>query len=159
MASASGGDEAAHSIGDYADALAEGIVASLPTWVVRCVERTITSWSGSVTPEISLAAEVAAEHARDEVGPAISELLARDIDAQSTTPLAILRTAVLYPTEVLRQAGVPPVERDRYVESVFPDDLYDLAPASLADLDPALAELGIAWGAAKAFEHKRRHRS
>jgi hypothetical protein len=66
---------------------------------------------------------------------------------------------VKYPTEVLRAAGVPPVQRDSFVEQAFPDDIYDLAPASFADLDPALQEAGLSWGAAKAFDHKRRHRT
>ena len=86
-------------------------------------------------------------------------MLAADVDEQATTPLAILRTAVRYPTEVLVAAGVPPVERDSFSQRAFPDDIYDLTPATFADVDPALAEAGIAWGAAKAFEHKRRHRS
>jgi hypothetical protein len=88
----------------------------------------------------------------------VRELLAADIDEQRTTPLAILRGAALrYPTSVLHAAGVPPVVRDRAAEELFPDDLYDLVPASFADLDPSLADAGLRWGAAKAFEHKRRH--
>jgi hypothetical protein len=86
-------------------------------------------------------------------------LLEADIDDQQTTPLALIRaSAVRYPTEVLRHAGVPPVARDEFAVSVFPGDTYELAPASFADLDPELADAGIAWGAAKAFTHKQRHR-
>jgi hypothetical protein len=147
------------SIEYYAQAMADGISAYLPTWVVGCVHRIVMAWSGSVPPEVALAAEVAAELAQADVGHAITELLASDVDDQVTTPLALLRGAVVYPTEVLRQCGVPPVERDRFAEAAFPGDDYDLSPSSLADIDPALAELGIAWGAAKAFEHRRRHRS
>jgi hypothetical protein len=85
-------------------------------------------------------------------------LLEADIDEQSTTPLAILRAGMVrYPTEVLHDAGVPPVVRDEFVEEVFPDDTYDLAPVAFTELDPYLGDIGIAWGAAKAFEHKRRH--
>jgi hypothetical protein len=40
---------------------------------------------------------------------------------------------------------------------MFPDDDYGLTPASFADIDPALAEPGLAWGAAKAWVHRRRH--
>ncbi len=85
-------------------------------------------------------------------------LLEADIDDQRTTPLALLRTAVRYPTEVLWAAGVPAGARDRFVEEAFPDDIYGLSPASFAEVDPGLADVGISWGAAKAFEHKRRHR-
>jgi hypothetical protein len=63
---------------------------------------------------------------------------------------------VKYPTAVLRQAGVPPVDRDRFRQEAFPDDFYDLSPASWSDIDPSLTEPGINWGAAKAFEHRRR---
>jgi hypothetical protein len=142
----------------YASALAEGIERAIPAWVVGSVERLVVAWRGSVPEPVRRAAEEAGEQARVEVAPAIHELLAADVDAQRTTPLALLRHAVHYPTAVLRQAGVPAVERDGFAERSFPDDVYDLSPASLADLDPSLAEAGLAWGAAKAFVHRRRHR-
>ncbi|MGH9277460.1 MAG: hypothetical protein ACRD12_05050, partial [Acidimicrobiales bacterium] len=95
--------------------------------------------------------------AQAEVGAAVRTLLAADIDQQATTPLSLLRGAVRFPTRVLRDAGVPPVERDRVQAHLLPDDVYDLAPATFADLDPALTEPGIAWGAAKAYAHIHRH--
>jgi len=88
---------------------------------------------------------------------AVRALLAADIDDQRSTPLTLLRSAVRYPTEVLRAAGVPAVERDPIQARLLPDDLYDLSPARFADVDPALAEPGMVWGAAKAFAHRRRH--
>ena len=71
----------------------------------------------------------------------------------------MLRDAVRYPTEVLRAAGAPAVDRDRFSTDRFPDDDYDLTPATWSDIDPSLLDLGIAWGAAKAFVHRQRHRS
>lgn len=142
----------------YAEALADGIEEALPRWVIRSVERIIMAWSGSVPEEITRAAGDAADRARADVGRAVRELLRADVDAQRTTPLALLRGAVRYPTAVLQAAGVPPVARDDFAQRAFPDDIYDLAPASLADVDDSLAEAGLAWGAAKAFVHKRRHR-
>jgi hypothetical protein len=68
-----------------------------------------------------------------------------------------VRGAVSYPTEVLREAGVAPVPRDPFVSERFPDDPYGLTPASLQTLRPDLGELAIAWGAAKAMAHRRRH--
>jgi hypothetical protein len=59
---------------------------------------------------------------------------------------------------VLRAAGVPPVRRDEFAEHAFPDDVYDLAPASFADVDPSLHEPGLVWGAAKAHVHLSRRR-
>lgn len=142
----------------YAQDLADGIDAAIPGWVVRSVERIMTAWSGSVPEEVRSAAGQVGERARADLSPAVRRLLEADVDAQSTTPLALLRGAVRYPTAVLQAAGVPPVERDDFTRTAFPDDPYDLSPASLAEVDPSLAEPGLAWGAAKAFVHKRRHR-
>jgi hypothetical protein len=145
-------------IGDYANALADGIEQAVPDWVERSVADIVTAWAGAVPDDVAAAARSAGQRARAEVGPRIRALLMADIDDQSTTPLAILRAgAVRYPTEVLQAAGVPPVVRDDFAEEAFPDDTYDLVPASLTDLDPELGDVAIAWGAAKAFEHKRRH--
>ncbi|HVF74847.1 MAG TPA: hypothetical protein VM938_07345 [Acidimicrobiales bacterium] len=136
---------------EHARALADAIETALPDWVVRCVTR--------LAPEARAEAEEVGRRAAAEVGGAVRELLAQDIDEQHSTPLTILRGAIAYPTEVLRNAGVEPVDRDPYSVERFPDDDYDLTPATFADIDPALAELGIAWGAAKAFAHKQRHGS
>jgi hypothetical protein len=145
-------------IEEPARALADGIEAALPGWVATCVERVMHAWAGGLAPDVAAAAARAGAQARTETGAAVRALLLADIDEQRTTPLALLRAAVRYPTAVLRDAGVPPIERDRFAEEAFPDDLYGLAPASFADLDPGLADPGITWGAAKAFEHRRRHR-
>jgi hypothetical protein len=141
-----------------ATALADGIEAALPGWVERSVERLVTLYTGA-PPDAAVraAATAAGTRARAEVGSAVRALLLADVDDQRTTPLTLLREAVRYPAEVLRAAGVPPVERDRFAEEAFPDDDYDLSPATFADLDPGLADAGLAWGAAKAWEHKRRH--
>ncbi len=96
--------------------------------------------------------------ARDAVAPRVRAALLTDIDRQAVSPLALVRGAVAFPTEVLRAAGVPPVVRDDFVERRFPDDVYDLAPASFADLDPALHEPALRWGAAKAHVHLARRR-
>ena len=142
---------------EQAQALADGLDAHLAHWVVRSVERLLVAHRGSVDPSVMAAARTAGEQAQADVGARVRALLEADIDAQRTNPLSILRDAVRYPTEVLRRAGVPPVERDDFSTARFPDDDYDLTPASFADLDPALAEPGFGWGAAKAWAHKQRH--
>jgi hypothetical protein len=148
----------AASLDDYAEALAAGIEQALPGWVVKSVERIMAAWAGNVPDAARRAAVRAGQEAQSQTGAAIRDLLETDIADQRSTPLTLLRQAVCYPTAVLRQAGVPPVERDRFARTAFPDDDYDLSPATWADIDPRLSELGIAWGAAKAFEHKRRHK-
>jgi hypothetical protein len=65
---------------------------------------------------------------------------------------------VIYPTRVLEEAGAPIVVRDQFSETNFPDDIYDLTPAKFADIDPSLADVGLAWGASKAMAHLQRHR-
>ncbi len=146
------------SVDDYACDLADAIAAAIPGWVTGAVERVMADRSMAMSPETRQAAIAAGSEARAETGAAIRALLAADIDDQRSTPLTLLRQAVRYPTRVLVAAGVAPAARDRFAERTFPNDIYDLTPASLADVDPALTDLGIAWGAAKAFEHKRRHR-
>jgi len=104
-------------------------------------------------------ADDAGRKAADELRTSLRALAALDVDAQQVTPLQLVRDAVAYPTAVLVQAGVPPVVRDDFAEERFPDDLYGLSPSSLRALGPEVAELGLAWGAAKAAAHRARHRT
>jgi hypothetical protein len=150
----SGADEAEAALRGYAHALADGIEAAIEPWVIAAIAHR----SGEL--DLTAAARAAAAQARREVGAAVHRLLELDVDAQPTTPLALVRGAVRYPTEVLATAGVRPVVRDPVAVGTFPDDVYDLTPGSLADLDPDLVEAGIVWGAAKAhiMMHRRRER-
>lgn len=141
----------------HAAALADAIEAALPAWMVSCVERVMVAWSGSFSMQVAAASRAVGDRAAKDVGSEVRRLLAADIDEQWTTPLEIVRSAVRYPTAVLAELGVPPVERDEFSMRRFPEDVYGLSPASLADVAPDLAEPAIVWGAAKAFEHKRRH--
>ena len=142
-----------------ADALAAGVEAAVPAWVERLVTATLEWQRIPATDEVRRAAAEAGEAALESVAARLRTLLAADIDAQATTPLSILRAAVSFPSEVLRRAGAEVVRRDPYAVEAFPDDVYALTPASLADVEPGLVELGVAWGAAKAWAHKERHRS
>jgi hypothetical protein len=139
--------------------LAAAIEEVLPAWVVRSVMRVATDAGREVDDALRSAAEQAGERARIEVGEAARALLETDIDEQRTNPLSLLRGAVRYPTEVLRTAAVPPVaQRDEFAVRAFPDDVYELAPATWSDVDPALQEPGVAWGAWKAYTHLTRRR-
>ncbi|MFN7149552.1 MAG: hypothetical protein ACK4V6_08720 [Microthrixaceae bacterium] len=140
----------------YATALADAIDLVLPRWVERSVERVRTDAGHPLDPELRRATTAAGQRCRDEVGPAVRSLLLTDADEQRSTPLAVLRAAVRYPTEVLAGAGIPAVERDEFQVRAHPDDRYSLAPASFADVDESLAEPGLVWGAAKAHVHLAR---
>jgi hypothetical protein len=150
-------DDAA-ALARYADALAAATDAALAGWVERSV-RTVLAAQGlrlDAAGEARLADAAAA--ARDEGSTRLRQLLAQDIDDQRTNPLSILRALVRHPTGVLRAAGARPVPRDEFAVRNFPDDAYDLTPAAFADVDPALHEPGLYWGAAKAHVHRARHR-
>ena len=149
------GDEDA--IGPKAQALAAAVEEALPGWVERSVERLLVAFSGRADAATMEEARTAGRRAAAEVGARVRALLETDVDEQRTNPLALLRSAVRYPTEVLAQAGVPPVVRDDFAEERFPDDVYDLSPAAFADVDPALHQPGMEWGAAKAWVHMQRH--
>jgi len=151
--------EADANLMDYGRALADAIEAAIPVWVVRSVEGRWRDWSGGdASAELIDAARAAGARAGAEVVPGVRALLALDVDDQRGNPLALVRRAVSYPTEVLRAAGVPGVVRDEFDERAFPDDIYALTPASFADVDPALHEPGLMWGAAKAHAHLVRRR-
>jgi hypothetical protein len=145
-------------VDSYGQQLADAVDAVLAQWVERCVVLRAVQSGLAETPELREAAARAGQRATSEVAPRLRAFLDLDVDAQTTTPLAILRQAVAYPTRVLSEAGVPTVVRDRFSEANFPDDAYDLTPAKLADIDPSLADPGLAWGAAKAMAHLQRHR-
>ena len=70
----------------------------------------------------------------------------------------MIRKAVSFPTKVLRDNNVPEVNRDEFAIRNFPEDVYDLSPASFGDLNEELHVLGIAWGAAKAHTHLQRRK-
>ncbi len=144
------------TLAELGEAMAQQVSAAVPAWVVRAVETRLPR-SAPGRESVMAEAVVAAERARQEVAEKLGALLAADVDAQRSTPLAVVRAAVSYPTEVLRWAQVPPVPRDPFVSERFPDDPYGLTPASLQAMDPALGDLAIAWGAAKAMASRRRH--
>jgi hypothetical protein len=140
------------------EALGAAVVAALPGWVERSVRGLVEAWRGAADHAVLASAREAGVRAASEVGPEVRRLLAEDVDRQWANPLALVRRAVSYPTAVLRDAGVPEVVRDEYDEVHFPDDVYGLTPRTFADVDPALQEVALVWGAAKARASMVRHR-
>ena len=145
------------------DPVAEDLVAAVDRaigpWVERSVAGIMTAYRGEVPPDVRDQARAAGEAARVDVVPALRALLARDVDEQWTSPLSVVRGAVRFPTAVLAAAGVPDVRRDEFHERAFPDDRYGLVPNSWRDIDPALHEPGLVWGAWKAKTVLDRRRS
>ncbi len=144
-------DEAA--LRAYAATLVTAIDEALPRWIERCVARYVVI-DDAVARQVNEITAVASA----EVGVEVRALLLADIDEQRHNPLAVLRAAVRYPAAVLAALEVPPPRREPFAERNFPADVYDLTPASFADVDPALHEPGLVWGAAKAHVHLQRRR-
>ena len=143
-------------LAELGEELAAAVSGAVPGWVTRCVDALLSPDTPG-RDRVMAEAEEAGRQAQRAVADRLKALLSADVDAQRSTPLAVVRDAVSYPTEVLRRAQVPPVPRDPFVSERFPDDPYGLTPASLQAMDPELGELAIAWGAAKAMAHRRRH--
>jgi hypothetical protein len=150
-------DDAA-ALARYATALADGIEAAIPAWIDRAVRRVLAGQGIAVDEARQAAIDRAGRAAHAEGAPRVRALLTTDIDQQAGNPLSVLRSLVPHATAVLRDAGARPVPRDEFAERNFPDDVYDLTPASFADVDSALREPGLVWGAAKAHVHLARRR-
>ena len=144
---------------EISEALVVGVEQAVPGWIERLVLERVQAHRGAVPAEVGAAAAEAGRAARQQVVADLRALNATDLDAHRANPLAILRRATGHAHAVLAAAGVPPVVRDEFAERSFPDDVYALAPATWADVDPALHDLGLAWGAAKAFLFKARRRA
>ncbi|MGH9230862.1 MAG: hypothetical protein ACRD07_19405 [Acidimicrobiales bacterium] len=148
----------ATALAGHATALADRIEEAIPGWIDRSVRRVLADQGIAVDDAVTARIGDARRAARIEGGRRVRALLSTDIDAQAGNPLAVLRSLVPHATTVLEAAGARPVTRDEFSVRSFPDDVYDLSPASFVDVDPALHEPGLVWGAAKAHVHLARRR-
>jgi hypothetical protein len=138
--------------------LAQELEIALPGWVEARVRFIYQAWTLDWSEEIASDAQEAGKKCATEVGLRLRELLESGIEQQDTNPMSILRSATSYPTQVLKNHDVPPIERDDFLEDTFPDDVYGLTPAAFSDFGQTAQELGIAWGAAKAHTHLSKRR-
>ena len=151
------GRDADTGLAEAGGALYAAVAKRLGPFVTACVVARTQDAFGAADPVQLAAAEAAGAAASTELLPQLRALLSADVDTQTTTPLSLLRRAVAHATRALADLGVPAVRRDRFLEERFPDDPYDLVPASMGVLGPDVDELALAWGAAKARAHRRRH--
>jgi len=134
-------------------AILEGVRRALPPWAARAADDLLGAWGrleADRRREVVERARVAGEQAARRVEDELRALLALDPAEQRATPLEVIRTAVVEPTAVLAEAGLPDVVRDPFEERAWPDDRFGLVPRTLKDLDPDLAAVHFAWGVAKA---------
>ncbi len=136
--------------------LANQIDVGLPQWIRASLERFLDE--DQLT---ALQAEIETAEREDSTAIMVRlrTFLDQDIDQQRTTPLAILRQAVPLVTNILQQAGVPHVNRDRDAARLHPDDGYDLTPASYGDFGDDVQQASLLWGAAKAHIHIQRRKA
>jgi|GEM_PF-127766 len=144
------------TLADYAQALVAAVDAELDGWVRRSIAQRAPT--DAAAAEIERVTATATAATRAHVVPRVQVLLAADIAEQRTGPLDLLRSSVHFATEALHELGATRVERGEFEQRAFPDDHFDLSPASFADVAPALHEPGLLWGAAKAHVHLRRRR-
>lgn len=142
-------DDAA-AIEPYATALADALVAAVPNWMTSAITDRLPA---AVEADVSAATSAAIADIESD----LRVLLATDIDEQTTTPLAIARRVVGHAASVLEANDVAPAQRDDHARSLHPDDSYDLTPGGFIDFGDDAQAAGIAWGAAKAHIHMRRH--
>ncbi len=142
-------------LAEYTEALLTALNDALAPWFVAAGQhRYPTPVDKRATLELTAEAEAFATSTMDE----LTTLLRSDIDAQHTGPLDVIRRqAVQRLTPLLDLAGAPRPTRDQMDQRINPNDEFAVAPATWADFGPAVAETGLAWGAAKAFVHLRRH--
>ncbi|MFZ0664555.1 MAG: hypothetical protein WAM97_02290 [Acidimicrobiales bacterium] len=146
----------------FGSVLADAVIEAVPGWIESCVLTRFDEWTrysgvAGDRSEVSALAMEAGRVAAGELAAPLRELVTAGVDAQRNTPLGLVRPLVSHATAVLRAVGVPPVERDDFERSRFSNDDYRLTPVSLAALGPEVGDLALAWGAAKAMAHKRRH--
>lgn len=145
------------------DEIVAGVERLIPAWAVAEVARIVEAWGARdevEREEVLLKAQRAGELASRRVVAELEALYALDPMEQRATPLQIIRSVYREVGQVLREAGIPPVERGRFAERSLPDDDYGVAPTTLADLgDDDLQALHLAWGVAKATVHKARRQT
>lgn len=135
--------------------LLAGIDASLDRWIERGLNERSAGQRGGLDAEVI--GDVVAKTRAIVMGD-VERVLTADVDAGAGNPLAVLRDGVGPMTDALQAAGCEPATRDPFHQQAFPNDPYGLGPASFADVDEQLHELGLRWGAARAHIHLRRRR-
>ena len=138
-----------------ADALVDGVERLGAAWVVLAVTRTIDAW-GRLDDEQRAAALKHARAAGEQAAHAGGGRAARPVRDRAR-PRSGRRRSPSFgslrfeATAVLRDAGVPEVERDEFDTRAFPDDIYGIVPKAVTELgDEALGGALLAWGMGKA---------
>ncbi|MDA3038681.1 MAG: hypothetical protein O3C27_03970 [Actinomycetota bacterium] len=148
------GDSAEEAFAELSRRLLATLTPLVGPWVEHQILTRLPS-SHADRSDMTALARQAGRAAAAHVGPRLEQLLSADIGRQRTNPLALLREATPFATDVLRSVGVPPAVRDEHARAMHPDDHYDVSPGAFSDFGEAAHEAGLLWGAAKAHLHLR----
>lgn len=145
-------------LGELSAELLDGVLAAIPGWIERVVAERSETATRTLPPEHRRRIDRAsAALTRLLEGPLQTVLLA-DVDAGAGSPLAVLRANNGPLNALLDELAVPRPARDPFEAERFPDDHHGVGPASFTDIDPALHDRSLVWGAARAHVHLRRRR-
>ena len=141
----------------YSLRLLEACEKTLHRWLEARFSAIVESQHLSGSVDIDRRNEVITRAARAALTE-LERLFETDVLQQTTNPLAIMRQSTSPVTDELARIGARPVERDEFNQRSFPADHFDLSPATWADVDEALVEPGLEWGAFKAASVIQRRR-
>ncbi len=134
----------------YSQELLDAVLAAIPLW--------LTSRIALVAPGVAVDESVISQ-TEEFVRCELSALLETDVDDQRANPLHILRESTQFATNVLKEAGVAPAQRDDFDRQSMPNDIYALGPLTWRDLSEDVHDAGITWGAWKAATVLTRRRA
>ena len=122
--------------------LRTALVAVFPDYVMRSLEK------HGITADRATVAAI--DRGAGWLDTELDALLSTPAAEQDRSPLELFRSALSFPTEALRAAGVAPVDRDPVAIDLLPGDVYDLAPGGSSQLGDDVRAAQLTWGAAKA---------
>ena len=133
----------------YSTRLLETMQAVTESWLRGLVARVVEAQGLGALVDLERLEGVISS-ARTDLLASLNRLLEQDAWEQRRNPLELVRGATVGLTAELAAFGARPVPRDEFKERSFPDDLFDLAPATWSDVHPDLHDVGLEWGAWKA---------
>ncbi len=142
-------------LAEHAAALLELLNEKLPHWVDQVVRDRAPADADPRAVQDAVARIVQGPQTATTAD--LNRLLTTDIDQQWSSPLELVRSLIPVITHELDRLGAIAVGRDAGTVEMYPDDRFALTPATFSDIDPDLHLPGLAWGAAKAHVHLRRH--
>lgn len=125
-----------------AERLTEALVAAFPGYV------------RSRLRDLGVVAGSRIESAVEDAGAALEIDLTRELGLsaveQARSPLELVRAATHPVTQALESGGLRLQPRDEWLRAQYPEDVFDLYPASSQDLGEDVWRLHIQWGIDKA---------